>query len=150
MRVILYAHKIMRQLDSSWVKKAFNEQVSQGSASPYSRYLLKWKSLTNCFNLPPAAIKSSIRSAAISFVRESQQAVCVTSFAMNLPVKDKAWFQTKLWVSDTSTSKMIAQFRACNARLGNRGPARNGEFYKLCPLCARSGITALNNEVNII
>ena len=146
-KVIIYAHNVMKKPDSNWAKKAFKEQVSQGSASPYARYLLRWKSLTNCFNLPVACIKSSVKSAAIKQVKQSQQEVCVTSFAMNTPAKNKEWFKPKPWVSDSSTSKMIAQFRTCNARLGNRGPARNGESYKLCPLCAKSGINALNNEV---
>jgi len=149
-KVIIYAHNVMKKPDSNWAKKAFKEQVSQGTGSPYTRYLLKWKSLTNCFNLPLACIKASIKAAAIKQVKKSQQEVCVTSFAMNTPVRNKEWFKPKPWVNDSSTSKMIAQFRACNVRLGNRGPARDGKSYKLCPLCARSGISALNNEVRII
>ena len=146
-KVLIYAHKTMKKPDSNWAKKAFIEQISQGSNSPYTRYLIKWKSSTNCFNLPLACIKPSVKLAAINSVKASQQEVCVTSFAMNLPDKTKDWFKPKQWVDDSCTSKVIAQFRACNARLGNRGPARNGEFYKLCPLCAKSGIAALNNEV---
>ena len=146
-KVLIYAHKTMKKPDSNWAKKAFIEQISQGSNSPYTRYLIKWKSSTNCFNLPLACIKPSVKLAAIKSVKASQQEVCVTSFAMNLPDKTKDWFKPKQWVDDSCKSKVIAQFRACNARLGNRGPARNGEFYKLCPLCAKSGIAALNNEV---
>ena len=88
-------------------------------------------------------------SAAIKYIQNSKQDVSVTSFAMNPPDKIKDWFCPKQWVNDTSSSKVIAQFRSCNVRLGNRGPARNGEFYRLCPLCAKSGTVALNNEVNM-
>lgn len=147
-KVITYAHNTMQKPDSNWAKKAFNEHVSQGSSSPYTRYLLKWKSATNCFSRPISCIKSSVTSAAIKSVTDSLKDVSVSTFAMSLPVKANDWFRPKMWVSDSSISKIIAQFRACNTRLGNRGPARNGEVYKLCPLCEKSGITALNNEVN--
>ena len=57
------------------------------------------------------------------------------------------WFKPKPWVSDSGVSRIISAFRICNSGLGNRGPAKNGQFYKLCPLCSNVGITALNNEV---
>ena len=146
-RVIMYAQDLMAKSNSNWAKKALNEQISQGPVSPYTRYLMRWKDRTNCYNVPLNCIKSSIRSAAIKYVHDSQNSVSLTTFAMSTPGQAKGWFKLKEWVNDTSTSKVIAQFRACNARLGNRGPARNGEVYKLCPLCSRSGVDALNNEV---
>ena len=149
-KALIYAHGLMRKPNSNWAKKALNEQVSQGSGSPYSRYLMKWKAITNCYNVPLKYIKSSVKSAAIKYVHDSQRSVLTTSFAMSKPSQAKDWFKLKDWVNDTSTSKVIAQFRSCNTRLGNRGPARNGEVYKLCPLCSRSGVDVLNNEVRSI
>ena len=69
---------------------------------------------------------------------------------MNGPVVSsvKDWFSPKPWVNDHGSSKIIAQFRACNIGLGNRGPAADGNFYKLCPLCDKTGLKALNNEVS--
>ena len=57
------------------------------------------------------------------------------------------WFRHKAWVNDSGFSKIIAEFRACNCALGNRGPTKDGQFFKLCPLCSKKGVIALNNEV---
>ena len=146
-RVLLYAHSTMMKPETNWAKKALSEQIFQGSKSPYTRFLLKWKSATNCFGVSADLIKSNVKNSAISHILASKQQVCSSTFAMNCPEETKDWFKLKLWVGDTATSKIIAQFRSCNSRLGNRGPAKNGEYYKLCPLCAKTGITALNNEV---
>ena len=61
-----------------------------------------------------------------------------------------SWFRPKPWVSDSGISRIISSFRICNSGLGNRGPAKNGMFYKLCPLCSKIGIMALNNEVTLL
>ena len=72
-----------------------------------------------------------------------------TTFALSMPGSSTAcpWFSLKPWVSDSGVSKIFAEFRTCNSGLGNRGPAKNGIRYKLCPLCYKQGVMALNNEV---
>ena len=146
-KVMLYAHYTMEKPESNWAKKALSDQLSLGCKSPYTRYLLKWKEATNCLNLSPDLIKTNVKNSAIQSILDNQRQVLVTTFAMNCPERSQDWFKPKHWLSDTATSKVIAQFRACNLRLGNRGQARNGQFYKLCPLCAQTGVAALNNEV---
>ena len=146
-KVMLYASSTMRKPDTNWAKIALKEQVSQGYKCPYSRYLLKWKAATNCFGVTPKQIQTSVTNAATTWVLSEQKQTCVTTFAMNGPDQYKNWFKPKGWVNDSSTSRLIARFRACNTQLGNRGPARNGQYYKLCPLCSKAGIAALNNEV---
>ena len=147
-KVMLYSFNTMKKPTSNWAKLALDEHLSLGSKSPYTRYLLKWKESTNCFGLSPKQIKATVNRAAISSVFREQKLTCITTFAMNGPDNHPQWFSPKPWVNDSATSRIIAQFRACNSRLGNRGPARNGEFYKLCPLCSKIGIMALNNEVS--
>ena len=146
-KVMLYSFNTMKKPSSNWAKLALDEHLSLGSKSPYTRYLLKWKESTNCFGLSPKQIRATVTRAAISAVYKEQKQTCVTTFAMNGPENHHKWFSPKRWVNDSATSRIIAQFRACNSQLGNRGPARNGEFYKLCPLCSKLGINALNNEV---
>ena len=146
-KAMLYAYNTMRKPETNWAKKALNEHLSQGSKSPYTRYLLKWKKTTNCFGLLPNRIKASVTHSAVSEVLAEKQKTAVSTFAMSCPEHHKNWFKPKAWVNDSATSRIIAQFRSCNSQLGNRGPAKNGEFYKLCPLCSEIGIHALNNEV---
>ena len=148
-KVLLYARKTMAKPLSNWSKLAMNENISLGSASPYTKYLLKWKAATDTFNAPPKLIKSAVKRAAIIDVLDQQRSTSITTFAMNGPGNSStnAWFKPKGWVSDSGFSKIIAQFRSCNSGLGNRGPTKDGQFFKLCPLCAKDEVTALNNEV---
>ena len=73
-----------------------------------------------------------------------------STFAMSYPGSSPGnqWFRPKRWVTDSGLSKIFSDFRGCNAGLGNRAPAKNGRYYKLCPLCEKNGQKALNNEVN--
>ena len=153
-KVLLYASSIMSKPVSYWPKKAMIENLSMGSQSPYTRYLTNWKVDTSCERLVPKHIRSSIRNSSIIDILDQQRAVCTTTFAMVNPragpsFSKTSWFKPKSWVSDSGFSQIFASFRACNSGLGNRGPAKNGLFYKLCPLCAQTGDIALNNEVPI-
>ena len=126
-----------------------NENVERHSQSPYTKNLMQWRRVTGSIPFSPRQIKASVHRAAIASVFREQKGVSVTTFAMNGPISShvNSWFKPKAWVSDSSFSKIFAEFRACNSSLGNRGPAKDGQFYKLCPLCSKIGITALNNEV---
>ena len=154
-KVLLYAHSLMAKPSSYWPKLAMNFNISSGSLSPYTRYLLKWKSATNCFNLLPTYIRNAVRRSSIIDVLNQQRSVSTTTFAM-LNTKtgpsgpNSKWFKPKSWITDSGFSQIYSSFRVCNSGLGNRGPAKNGEFYKLCHLCADTGTVALNNEVQTI
>ena len=126
-----------------------NLNFELGTRSPYTRYMMKWKSKTNSNLLSAKLIKKSVNESAIRDVLEQQKEHLASTFAMNPP--DPAlkvpWFKPKAWVSDSCSSKIIARFRACNTSLSNRGPTKDGRFISLCPLCSEVGIDALNNEV---
>ena len=101
----------------------------------------------------PNIIRKSVKKASINAILRQRMIAGTTCFAMNPPhgfSRTQQWFKHKPWVSDTLTSKILAQFRLCNAGLGNRAPAADGNFYKLRPLCKRKGIFALNNEVHMV
>ena len=153
-KVLLYASSIMSKPVSYWPKKAMSENLSLGSRSPYTRYLVQWKIKYNCFCLIPKYLKSSIKKSSIIDILDQQRAVSTSTFPLVSPGSGPScsgypWFKPKSWVSDSGLSQVFASFRVCNSGLGNRGPAKNGKFYKLCPLCAESGVTALNNEVRL-
>ena len=138
---------------SYWHKKAITENLSLGSQSPYTRYLVKWKIAYNCSSLLPKHLKSSIKRSSIIEILDQQRAVSTSTFPLVNPgpaSSSHPWFKPKSWVSDSGLSQVFASFRVCNSGLGNRGPAKNGKFYKLCPLCAENGVTALNNEVGYL
>ena len=150
-KTLLYAHNIMRRNPSYWPKKAMGENLALGNKSPYLKYLLKWKRATSSFSLCRHRIKASVHRAAVISVLENQQTSCVSTFAMNGPghsVKDR-WFKPKSWINDSCFSKIFAEFRSGNSGLGNRGPTKDGRFFKLCPLCQSEGMLALNNEVSL-
>ena len=135
-KVMLSAHHTMEKPESNWEKKAPIDQLSWGSKSPYTRYLnVKRLQIVSYFPLILTKPMSNIQLFKVFLITNARY------LWLLLP-----WI-IQSWLSDTATSKVIAQFRACNLRLGNRGPARNGQFYKLCPLCAQTGVAALNNEV---
>ena len=145
-----FSQSTMSKPSESWTKMAMNENLSLGVQSPYTRCLLKWREATNCFGLQPKKkISICVHRAAVASVLDEQRATCVSTFAMNgpQPPSSQRWFKPKKWVNDSGCSKIIAQFRACNSGLGNRGPTTDGKFYKLCPLCSKAGETAINNEV---
>ena len=149
-KVLLFAHSTMCKPISSWPKLAMTENLQLGSLSSYTRYLQKWKTETNCFHFNPNHIKIAVKSNSISNILDQQRATSTTTFAMldARPTCTKhPWFKPKTWVSDSGFSKIISSFRVCNTGIGNRGPAKNGQFYKLCPLCSTVGTVALNNEV---
>lgn len=149
-KVLIYAQKTMSSPISFWPKLAMNENMLNGSRSPYFRYLLKWKHATDSFDLSPDQIRKSVRKAAILDVVAKQKQVCTSTFAMDFPssTPSSRWFRPRAWISDSGLSQVLSQFRSCNAGLGNRGPARNGMRYKLCPLCEKLNQKALNNEVD--
>lgn len=151
-KVLLYAHSTMSKTPSYWPKIAMDENIGNGTKSPYTRYLMKWRHATDSFGLHPKLIKASVTRAAIVSVLDEQRKTCVSTFAMNGPGSSlhNRWFTPKTWVNDSCFSKIISEFRACNSGLGNRGPTKDGQFFKLCPLCTKAGLTAINNEVHII
>ena len=148
-RVLIFAQKIMTSQSSFWPKLAMNETMSLGLKSPYFRYLLKWKHVTDSFDLHPAQIRKSVHRAAVIDTVSKQKLVSSSTFAMSFPGSSPTsrWFRPAPWVSDSSLSQIISCFRSCNSGIGNRGPAKNGVQYKLCPLCLKIGVRALNNEV---
>ena len=148
-KVLLYAQKVMRKPASSLAKIAMSENMDLGVSSPYTKYLIKWKTDTDTFGLPAKSIKSAVTRAATADVFQLQRAASTSTFAMNTATLSATnqWFRPKAWVNDSVFSRIISQFRGCNLGLGNRGPAKDGHFYKLCPLCSKNGKDALNNEV---
>ena len=149
-KVLLYAHSIMNKPATYWAKIAMDENLAIGSRSSYSRYFLKLVTSFNCLQFTPEQIKKSVHKCTVSNIFNKLRATSTTSFPLvHGRFSGGIWFKPKPWVSDSGVSRIIASFRICNSGLGNRGPAKNGQFYKLCPLCSNVGLTALNNEVNI-
>ena len=151
-KVLLFAHSTMGKPDVHWPKLAMTENLSKGRQNVYTRYLLRMKSDCKIVSLTPKLIKNSVHRAAVASTLSQQQQTYQTTFAMNgaEATSGERWFRMKSWVNDSSSSKLIAQFRACNIGLGNRGPTVDGQFFKLCQLCRKTGVNALNNEVGII
>ena len=150
-KVLLFAHSTMGKPDVHWPKLAMTENLSKGRQNVYTRYLLRMKSDCKIVSLTPKLIKNSVHRAAVASTLSQQQQTYQTTFAMNgaEATSGERWFRMKSWVTDSSSSKLIAQFRACNIGLGNRGPTVDGQFFKLCQLCRKTGVNALNNEVGI-
>ena len=149
-KVLTYAHSVMTKPCDSWSRIAMSVNLACGPSSPYTRYLLKWKEATShpCL-LSVKNIKKAVNRAAIAGVLRDQREHSTSTFSMSPPGPSSkvAWFKPKGWVSDSCRTQVLSMFRACNASLGNRGPTKDGQFFKLCPLCAKQGIQALNNEV---
>ena len=146
---LIYANNTMCRDNSYWPKKAMTENLSIGNKSPYIKHLLKWKQATSSFGLGRAQIRACVHRAAVISVLDQQRTSCISSFAMNGPGSSDSnhWFRPKSWVNEPCFSKIFAEFRSGNSGLGNRGPTKDGRFFKLCPLCQTVGATALNNEV---
>ena len=147
-KVLLYACNTMKKPLGYWPRLAMTWNMETGVKSPYTKYLLKWRCLTNAGLLSGKLIKKSVNESAIKDVLKQQKQYS-SVFAMSPPdpTRKIEWFKPKAWVSDSSSSKIVARFRACNASLGNRGPTKDGQFYRLCPLCSKDGVDAPNNEV---
>ena len=151
-KVLLYAHSTMTKPTGYWSKLAMTEHLLLGPLSSYTRYLQKWKTDTNCLHFTPKHIKIAVKSNSITNILDQQRTTSTTTFAMldaGPTCSKHPWFKPKAWVSDSGFSRIISSFRVCNTGIGNRGPAKNGRFYKLCPLCSSAGTVALNNEVKI-
>ena len=150
-RVLLYARNLISKPVSYWPKLAYQEQLDQGGSSSYMKYLNKWKDATNSYGINPTQIRKNINHYAIKSIHNMQHATSTTSFALNCPgtISTNRWFTPKPWINDSGFTKMFAEFRNCNTRLGNRGPTKDGRFFKLCPLCSTTSSPQLNNEVPI-
>ena len=148
-KVLVYASTTMKKPAQFWPRIAMNVNMDSGYKSPYTNYLMKWRTATDSTLLSTKLIRQSTNRAAIIHVLEEQKLCSTTTFAMNPPEPHSVnkWFKPKAWVTDSCRTKILSQFRACNANLGNRGPTRDGRFFKLCPLCANHGTDAINNEV---
>lgn len=133
-KFLLFAQKTLSQPRSYWPKLAMEEQITLGDRSPYTRTLIKYKTHVGAFGLPPSQIKKVLLHNVIGNVINERERFSVSLSSMSLP-KQSGWFQKKAWVTDSAYSKIFAEFRACDAGLGNRGPTRDGQFFKLCPLC---------------
>ena len=147
-KVLLYACNTFRKSCSSWQRVAMDVNMSAGVKSPYTRNLMKWKAATNSSLLSSKLVKRSVARAAVISVLDDQREHSTTMFAMNPPEPHKhPWFKLKPWVTDSCSTRLLSGFRACNIGLGNRGPTKDGRFFKLCPLCSEIGDDNLNNEV---
>ena len=149
-KALLFAKAIMSRPVSYWPKLAMRENLALGRQNPYTKYLMRLKIDSNIVSLSTSKmIKKSVQKAAVDNVLQLQKETYLTTFAMNGPgaSSNQKWFKPKTWVNDSGASKLLAQFRACNAGLGNRGPAADGQYCKLCALCDKRGEKVLNNEV---
>ena len=148
-RVITYANKVMHKSEENWTKLAFQYHIETKPFSSYMRYLMKWKEVTNTFGVPDKLVAKSVKHYAIEDILEKKLDTSTTAFPLSCPgfTKGSRWFRPKPWVNDSGFSKKFSEFRTCNAGLGNRGPTKDGQFFKLCPLCSNDGIVSINNEV---
>ena len=147
---LLFAQSVMNKSSTYLPKLSMRENLAQGIRNPYTRYLLSLKAECTIVSLgTPTHIKNSVFKAAIGSVLQQRKKTYLTTFAMNGPdsFSKNRWFKPKTWVNDSGASKLFAEFRACNVGLGNRRPAADGQYYKLCPLCNKNGVRVLNNEV---
>ena len=148
-KVLLYSHRIMQMSPDVWTKKAMEEIITLGDCSSYYRNLLKIKSKYNSFGMSRSQIKDAVYHSAVHHVLKEQEVASISTFAMSKPglgCKQK-WFRMKTWINDSVKCKIFNEFRSCNTGLGNRGPTKDGQFFKLCPLCKSKNINAINNEV---
>ena len=60
------------------------------------------------------------------------------------------WFKLQSHITDENWSKWICRTRAGNTGLGNRGPNRNGDILKQCPLCRKEGRTKKTSESHVL
>lgn len=148
-RVLTYANKTMCKPSSNWAKLAFEYHLGTKPASSYLKYLIKWKDATQTFGVHPKQVEKNVKYFAIQDIINSKNQTSTTAFPLSCPgiSKNNRWFRPKPWVKDSGFTKIFAEFRTCNAGLGNRGPTKDGRFYKLCPLCSTDETIKINNEV---
>ena len=147
-RVLGYASKLMKNPACSWTRVAMSSNISDGYRSPYTKYLMHWQTRCGSSLLSPKLIKKTVtRTAIIATLNEHRKFSSLV--ALNPPsyVGGQKWFSPKPWITDSIYSKIFSMFRCMNAGLGNRGPCKDGNFYKLCPLCSKQNEVAVNNEV---
>ena len=149
-KVATYPAQLLDKPCDYWARIAYEENISMGVKSSYTTYLNKCKSSIDGYGIGPMQLKKNARHAAINSSLRLQTATSKTSFAMNPYRHSEAWFRMKPWVSDSGMSKLYAEFRSCNSGLGNRAPRKDGQTFKLCPLCEKIGLSALNNEVHLL
>ena len=149
-RFLSYSLKTMHQPSSYWPKIAFEENIKMGVKSAYTKTLIKYRTSSKAAGLPVSQMKKQVLSLTIQSVKAERRKYCVSSFSMSCPSSFKQWFKPKPWVNDSALSKIFASYRACNASLGNRGYSRDGHRSKLCILCEKDNIYALNNECHML
>ena len=149
-RFIGYSIKTMNRAPSYWTKMALEEHILLDRKSEYLKHLCKLKNSCQISSSSLSRIKKQIKVLAIRGVESEREKYCISTFSMNLPNTFNQWFKLKPWVSDSALSKIFAEFRACNASLGNRGYNFDGRLSKICILCNNSGIIALNNECHML
>ena len=147
-RVLMYVSKLTSKPSSYWPKIAFIEQLGMKPTSQFMKYLNKWKDATKTFGVHQKQIQKNVKHFAIQDILKNKRDTCTTSFALNCPgiISKTRWFRPKPWVNDSSFTKIFSEFRTCNIGMGNRGPTKDGRFYKLCPLCSTEEQPCLNNE----
>ena len=148
-RVLNYASRVMGLPSSNWAKLAFEYHLGTKPASSYLKYLMKWKDATQTFGVHSKQVGKNVKYFAIQDIINSKKMTSTTAFPLSFPglTKHTRWFRPKPWVNDSGFTKIFAEFRTCNAGLGNRGPTKDGQFFKLCPLCSTDENINLNNEV---
>ena len=148
-RVLNYASRVMGMPPSNWAKLAFEYHLGTKPASSYLKYLMKWKDATQTFGVHSKQVGKNVKYFAIQDIINSKKMTSTTAFPLSFPglTKHTRWFRPKPWVNDSGFTKIFAEFRTCNAGLGNRGPTKDGQFFKLCPLCSTAENINLNNEV---
>ena len=148
-RVLNYASRVMGMPPSNWAKLAFEYHLGTKPASSYLKYLMKWKDATQTFGVHSKQVGKNVKYFAIQDIINSKKMTSTTAFPLSFPglTKHTRWFRPKPWVNDSGFTKIFAEFRTCNAGLGNRGPTKDGQFFKLCPLCSTDENINLNNEV---
>ena len=147
-RVLVYVNQLSSKPSSYWAKIALLEQFEMKPTSPFIKYLKKWKDATQTYGVCSKQIHKSVMHYAIKDIKKNKLDTCTTSFALNYPgtIPSNRWFRPKPWVNDSSFTKIFSEFRTCNTGMGNRGPTKDGRFFKLCPLCSTEDQPYLNNE----
>ena len=142
-RFISYASRVMLKPHSFWPKLAMEENISLGTKSPYTCMLLKYKTSSGSYGLPVSQIRKNLKHQAAGSTSTERRKFAASTYSMSLPSNGQKWFCKKPWVNDSPFSKIFAEFRSCNTGLGNRGPTRDGQSFKLCPLCTKESVALI-------
>ena len=122
-KTLLYVRSVMTKNPEYWPKMMMGENLQEGIENPYTKHLCKWMQVSNTTICTPSYIKRCIWKAAIKSILGQRMITSTTCFAMNPPQNSSRiqhWFKPKTWVSDSVPSKILAQFRTCNAGLGEQ------------------------------